>query len=99
MITRIYDTTFRINTGFKCNERPQQPLPGMRFTATHLTLGVTLAQSFKPGYTFVARSNPSAHDWDALNSTVGGRLAIGVPWSKPCFSSFNSLSINRTERM
>lgn len=25
-------------------------------------------------------------EWDALNSTVGGRLAIGVPFARACFT-------------
>jgi hypothetical protein len=29
-------------------------------------------------------------DWDALNSSVDGRLFAGVPFARPCFESFNS---------
>jgi hypothetical protein len=38
--------------------------------------------------TVTARSpyDVSKADWDALNSTVGGRLAIGVPFARACFA-------------
>ncbi|CAA7271039.1 unnamed protein product [Cyclocybe aegerita] len=31
--------------------------------------------------------------WKAFNSTVGGRLALGIPWPKPCFSVYNNASV------
>ncbi|KAJ3515510.1 hypothetical protein NLJ89_g1713 [Agrocybe chaxingu] len=31
--------------------------------------------------------------WMAFNATVGGRLAFGVPWPKPCFSVYNNASV------
>ncbi|KAF8886615.1 FAD-binding domain-containing protein [Gymnopilus junonius] len=31
----------------------------------------------------------TAQDLQNLNSTVGGRLYVGIPWAEPCFSSFN----------
>ncbi|KAK7689560.1 hypothetical protein QCA50_007352 [Cerrena zonata] len=30
----------------------------------------------------------SSEHWDALNTTVNGRLSVSIPFSKPCFSSF-----------
>lgn len=32
---------------------------------------------------------PTPAAWAALNQTVGGRLHVGEPWAKPCFSIFN----------
>ncbi|KDR73745.1 hypothetical protein GALMADRAFT_142193 [Galerina marginata CBS 339.88] len=29
----------------------------------------------------------------ALNISLGGRLALGVPWTEPCFSSFNGVAV------
>lgn len=31
------------------------------------------------------RNWPSVQDWDALNSTVGGRLIRGVPLAESCY--------------
>lgn len=31
--------------------------------------------------------------WAALNKSVGGRLAIGSPWAKPCYSSYNGNTV------
>lgn len=27
--------------------------------------------------------------WSAFNATVGGRLVVGYPWAKPCYSNYN----------
>ncbi|KAF8880644.1 hypothetical protein BD779DRAFT_1548115, partial [Infundibulicybe gibba] len=43
--------------------------------------------TYGPLRRFQEQSGPP--DWDALNKTVGGRLAVGEPWSKPCFATFN----------
>jgi hypothetical protein len=50
----------------------------------HLALSVLAVLSS----TATARSpyDVSKADWDALNSTVGGRLAIGVPFARACFA-------------
>lgn len=44
-------------------------------------------------------STPAAQDWIALNASVNGRLQIGYPWSKPCFSFYDGApsSPNATE--
>ena len=34
---------------------------------------------------------PSANDWSAFNSTVGGRLVKVVPWADPCFPKPNGV--------
>ncbi|EUC62674.1 isoamyl alcohol oxidase, putative [Rhizoctonia solani AG-3 Rhs1AP] len=49
----------------------------------------TIGLAVLSGYLVAARSPydiPNA-EWDALNITVGGRLARGVPFSRACFSS------------
>jgi hypothetical protein len=29
----------------------------------------------------------------AFNASIGGRLAFGIPWPEPCFSSFNGAAV------
>ncbi|PPQ97192.1 hypothetical protein CVT26_000468 [Gymnopilus dilepis] len=41
----------------------------------------------------ILRRPPTSQDWARLNSTVGGRLHRGVPWTKVCFSVFNGESV------
>lgn len=31
--------------------------------------------------------------WNAFNSSLGGSLGVGIPWSEPCFSNFNGLNV------
>ncbi|KAJ7679147.1 hypothetical protein DFH06DRAFT_1278863 [Mycena polygramma] len=40
---------------------------------------------FLPG----SRGTPTSGDWQELNSTVGGKLLKGVPFSSPCFSNID----------
>ncbi|KAF9053278.1 FAD-binding domain-containing protein [Panaeolus papilionaceus] len=32
---------------------------------------------------------PTPNEWAALNATVQGRLGVGQPWPKPCYSMYN----------
>ena len=41
---------------------------------------------------------PSNSIWDALNSTVGGRLYIGRPWAKACFSMYENDKIQPNDK-
>lgn len=59
-------------------------------------LGVALAIAafwHQNSETVVIQGFPSPQDWTALNNTVGGRLALGIPWSMPCFSWYNGSSV------
>ncbi|KIM48619.1 hypothetical protein M413DRAFT_20978 [Hebeloma cylindrosporum] len=40
-----------------------------------------------------ASNSTSSSIWDSLNSTVGGRLHIGRPWTKACFSMYENTAI------
>ncbi|KAJ6507782.1 hypothetical protein C8R47DRAFT_1099539 [Mycena vitilis] len=40
-----------------------------------------------------SRGTPTSGDWQKLNSTVGGRLLKGVPFSSPCFSDLDGLTV------
>ena len=44
-------------------------------------------------------SRVEVSDWRVLNETVGGKLGNGIPFSQPCFSTFNGkeVCVNTTE--
>jgi hypothetical protein len=50
---------------------------------------VALSLAALSAWSVIARSpfDIPKTEWDTLNSTVSGRLARGVPFSRPCFSN------------
>lgn len=44
--------------------------------------------SVSPGH-FVPPASPAQVDWASFNRTVNGRLAAGIPWTEPCFTTYN----------
>ncbi|KAF8147579.1 FAD-binding domain-containing protein [Crassisporium funariophilum] len=61
----------------------------------HLALSLILTAILASAQTADISQNkgPTAQDWANLNATVGGRLAPGIPWPEPCFSSFNGNAV------
>ncbi|KAF8912207.1 FAD-binding domain-containing protein [Gymnopilus junonius] len=55
-------------------------------------MGAVLATLLHTIYGQTPVGQIGAPAWFAFNSSIGGRLGVGVPWSEPCFSNFNGLN-------
>jgi hypothetical protein len=42
---------------------------------------------------FAATETVAAPDWKSLNTTVKGRLHVGIPFSRPCFAVANTSGV------
>ncbi|PPQ89436.1 hypothetical protein CVT25_012815, partial [Psilocybe cyanescens] len=52
------------------------------------------SSSVSPGYFGQPVSSTQA-DWAALNSTLKGRLLPGIPWTEPCFTTYNGKNVTQ----
>ncbi|KAH9484487.1 FAD-linked oxidoreductase [Psilocybe cubensis] len=43
----------------------------------------------------VSLASPNHMDWASLNRTVNGRLAVGIPWTEPCFTIYNGKNVTQ----
>jgi Tfp pilus assembly protein PilV len=45
----------------------------------------------------ISAATVSSAQWQALNSSVGGRLGQGTPMTLPCFTEYNGLAVSNEQ--